>query len=334
MTGWASGVYIYRTTNGGVNWIVNLSSPTFNCITFSDLQKGWAAGYNGVIYSTVIVDTASGNYFPLQVGNVYKYYTWDFPYPNSGTYSKARITKDTIAFGNRYFYCYNFPYILNGWVRYDSLSGLLLHFYPGNGCGTHTNDKIIDSLTAKLNNTLNYCPYSTGSLRRCSDTSNTTLFGYYTTKIKSFAHDGLAVSGITYARNIGISNYGSGEPPPISHYVDLKGCYVNGVMYGDTLLTNINQISTEVPSSYTLSQNYPNPFNSMCNLQFSMRNAGNVKLVVYDVQGREVQTLVNERLQAGTYETSFDGSMLNSGVYFYKMVTDGFTETKKMILIK
>jgi hypothetical protein len=105
-------------------------------------------------------------------------------------------------------------------------------------------------------------------------------------------------------------------------------------MYGDTLLTNINQISTEVPSSYTLSQNYPNPFNSMCNLQFSMRNAGNVKLVVYDVQGREVQTLVNERLQAGTYETSFDGSMLNSGVYFYKLTTDGFSETKKMLLLK
>jgi hypothetical protein len=65
-----------------------------------------------------------------------------------------------------------------------------------------------------------------------------------------------------------------------------------------------------------------------------MYNAGNVKLVVYDVQGREVQTLVNERLNAGTYEVKFDGSMLNSGVYFYKLVTDGFTETKRMVMIK
>jgi hypothetical protein len=99
-------------------------------------------------------------------------------------------------------------------------------------------------------------------------------------------------------------------------------------------ITGIQYISTEIPSKYSLSQNYPNPFNPMCNVQFTMRNAGNVKLVVYDVQGREVQTLVNERLQPGTYEAKFDGSMLNSGVYFYKMVTDGFTETKKMILIK
>jgi hypothetical protein len=99
-------------------------------------------------------------------------------------------------------------------------------------------------------------------------------------------------------------------------------------------IIGVQNIATEIPLQFSLKQNYPNPFNSMCNVQFSMCNAGNVKLVVYDVQGREVRTLVNERLQAGTYETSFDGSMLNSGVYFYKLTTDGFTETKRMILIK
>jgi hypothetical protein len=55
---------------------------------------------------------------------------------------------------------------------------------------------------------------------------------------------------------------------------------------------------------------------------------------VYDIQGREVQTLVNERLKPGTYEATFDGSQLTSGVYFYKLITDGFSETKKMLLIK
>jgi hypothetical protein len=99
-------------------------------------------------------------------------------------------------------------------------------------------------------------------------------------------------------------------------------------------IIGIQNISTETPSKYSLGQNYPNPFNSMCNLQFTMYNAGLVKLVVYDVQGREVQTLVNERLQPGTYETSFDGSMLNSGVYFYRLMTKDFSETKRMLLIK
>jgi hypothetical protein len=99
-------------------------------------------------------------------------------------------------------------------------------------------------------------------------------------------------------------------------------------------IIGIQNISTETPAKYSLGQNYPNPFNPMCNVQFSMYKAGNVRLVVYDVQGREVQTLVNEKLSAGTYEVKFDGSMLNSGVYFYKLSTDGFTETKKMLLIK
>jgi len=61
---------------------------------------------------------------------------------------------------------------------------------------------------------------------------------------------------------------------------------------------------------------------------------GDVKIVVYDIQGREVQTLVNEKLSAGTYEVKFDGSMLTSGVYFYKLSAGDFSETKRMILIK
>jgi len=97
---------------------------------------------------------------------------------------------------------------------------------------------------------------------------------------------------------------------------------------------SIQNINTEIPSSYSLGQSYPNPFNPMTNVKFSIVNTGDVKIVVYDVQGREVQTLVNERLSAGTYEAKFDGSMLTSGVYFYKLSAGDFTETKRMILIK
>ena len=99
-------------------------------------------------------------------------------------------------------------------------------------------------------------------------------------------------------------------------------------------IIGIQNISTETPSSYSLGQNYPNPFNSSSKFKFQNSKLGNVKIVVYDIMGKEVQTLVNERLQPGTYEASFDGSMLNSGVYFYKLTTIGFTETKKMALIK
>jgi photosystem II stability/assembly factor-like uncharacterized protein len=112
---------------------------------------------------------------------------------------------------------------------------------------------------------------------------------------------------------------------------------------------NVQNISSEIPSSFSLSQNYPNPFNPNTKIKFELpsvaeplwrkvygvsRGVGLVKLNVFDITGREVQTLVNEKLQPGTYETNFDGSNLTSGVYFYKLMTDGFTETRRMVLLK
>jgi len=100
------------------------------------------------------------------------------------------------------------------------------------------------------------------------------------------------------------------------------------------VLTGFTGNETEIPSKYSLGQNYPNPFNSTSNLKFEIANLGNVKIVVYDVMGREVQTLVNESLKPGKYEATFDGSSLNSGVYFYKISAGDFSQTKKMLLIK
>lgn len=85
---------------------------------------------------------------------------------------------------------------------------------------------------------------------------------------------------------------------------------------------------------YKLYQNYPNPFNPSTNIKFDVPKAGDVKIVVYDAAGKEMQTLVNKYLPQGTYETSFHGAGLNSGVYFYKISANGFTETKRMLLIK
>jgi hypothetical protein len=96
----------------------------------------------------------------------------------------------------------------------------------------------------------------------------------------------------------------------------------------------IQQVGTILPSEFRLYQNYPNPFNPITNVKFSIVNSGLVKLTVYDVLGHEVQTLVNERLNAGTYETTFDGSMLPSGVYFYTLITDSFKMTRRLLLIK
>jgi hypothetical protein len=96
----------------------------------------------------------------------------------------------------------------------------------------------------------------------------------------------------------------------------------------------ITNITNEVPKNYLLGQNYPNPFNPTTNIRIQMPKTGFAKLIVFDVLGREVKTLVNEELKAGSYRVDFDGSRLSSGIYFYRLETSGFTETRKMILIK
>jgi len=96
----------------------------------------------------------------------------------------------------------------------------------------------------------------------------------------------------------------------------------------------IKNLSNIIPDSFSLSQNYPNPFNPTTNIKFNIPKRDNVTLKVYDLLGKEVATLVNEKLQAGTYEVKFDGSNLPSGIYFYKLESESFRETKRMILIK
>jgi hypothetical protein len=88
------------------------------------------------------------------------------------------------------------------------------------------------------------------------------------------------------------------------------------------------------PHAYKLSQNYPNPFNPATQIEFSIKEAGNVKLVIYDVLGREVQILVNENMAAGSYKSQFDGANMASGIYFYRIESGKFTALKKMMLIK
>jgi Secretion system C-terminal sorting domain len=101
-------------------------------------------------------------------------------------------------------------------------------------------------------------------------------------------------------------------------------------------IIGIQNIGSEMPSSFSLSQNYPNPFNPATKIKFAMPKVGDVKIVVYDVQGKEVQTLVNEKLQPGSYETVFDAGMsgLTSGIFFCKLTSEGFSKTIKMLKIK
>jgi hypothetical protein len=91
---------------------------------------------------------------------------------------------------------------------------------------------------------------------------------------------------------------------------------------------------TGIPKHFGLEQNYPNPFNPVTMLKFSLPKAGNARLVVYDMLGKEIEVVLDEYKQAGTYSVMFDGSYLPSGVYFYTLSSQGQTDTKRMVLVK
>ena len=96
----------------------------------------------------------------------------------------------------------------------------------------------------------------------------------------------------------------------------------------------VQQVSSEVPSEFKLSQNYPNPFNPETVINFDIPKNDFVLLKVFDITGRQVATLVNSKLSAGSYEVTFNGSSFGSGVYFYQLQSGGIIKTKKMILVK
>jgi len=102
----------------------------------------------------------------------------------------------------------------------------------------------------------------------------------------------------------------------------------------DSVITTDKNEHKIIPLKFNPYQNYPNPFNSSTTIEFDIPERTNVKLVVYDILGREVETLIDKELEPGKYKINFDATNLPSGVYFYTLRTPKFTKTNKMVLIK
>lgn len=134
-------------------------------------------------------------------------------------------------------------------------------------------------------------------------------------------------------------NYNYTEPRDIM--VKNTYLYITGGFYGVNMITlkysqpiGIQPISNEIPNSFKLYQNYPNPFNSSTNIVFDIPTKDFISLKIYDVLGREVADLISEELNPDKYEYEWSILSLPSGIYFYKLTSNNYSETKKLILIK
>ena len=103
----------------------------------------------------------------------------------------------------------------------------------------------------------------------------------------------------------------------------------------NTTVTGIEDSQNKnIPEKFTLYQNYPNPFNPATTIKYSIPKASFVTLKVYDILGREINTLVNKEQKVGVYKIQFNSNKLSSGVYFYKITAGNFVNTKKFIILK
>jgi len=360
---------LIKTTNGGLNWVINnyqLTSSYFICnqnVIYSSyyinsfppsggIQKttngglSWTAiastGYSGVSNFYFINENTgwcTSNYLLYRTENGNNFTTDSLPVSPGSTNSLYFTSPNTGYFYGSNKYLYKSTNKGTNWV----LRGM-----P---------DMVMTNYLFTDTSNIYMCGYfsnaNSGLIRKSTNGGlnwNTILSSDSTLIHKIFflnSLTGYAIGNYKYVfRTSNGGNNWTIQTPDTSALCGIKSIsFINpytgwlagnyGKVYnttngGSTFANN----TTEIVNNYNLCQNYPNPFNPMCNVQFTMCNAGNVKIVVYDVMGREVQTLVDERLSAGTYEVKFDGSGLTSGVYFYRMTTDGFAETRKMLLIK
>ncbi len=147
---------------------------------------------------------------------------------------------------------------------------------------------------------------------------------------------GAGVSGTSPSQQTNVYLWNSGvtysaiktQTPMWQYNTKHNGVYNNGD------LVSVKEVTVQTPNGYSLSQNYPNPFNPSTKISYSISKAGFVKISLYNILGKEVMNMVSEQKQAGVYEFVLNAINLNTGVYYYKMEVNGFSTTRKLLLIK
>ncbi len=322
--------YIYKTTNGGINWSYSIApaigTQTYNCIQFLNEQTGYIAGRYGMISKTTdgglnwfALDTTYTGFSSMHFHNVNTGFLGN---TNSGIYK-------TTDGGNNWEYRFvtdtlGGSYVIEKIKFVNSSTGYAIGGNVQNGAIFKTTNNGIEWFNISIlpnnpllslyviNYRILYCGGEEKIILKSTDGGLTWL-------------NQQLPSNYYYVTSIFFLNQDTGFCTN-AYYIHKTS---NG---GSVFINNNNQLH---PNKFELYQNYPNPFNQSTMFKFQCSIAGNVKVKIYDISGKEVDLLVNENLQAGTYQVRFNAGGLSSGIYFYSLIVDDiFISTKKFVLIK
>ncbi len=324
---YASSGKLLKTTNAGLNWsvIINYYTPGyphFYNIYFASTLTGYLSSYNGIFKTINGGSNWNLLFFVADGSSEYlSYKKIHFFDVNTGIFlsDSGKIYKTTNAGINwQIFYVNSITTFrditfINNLTGYAvGLQGKVIKTTDQGTTWQEINFGTVESLySIKFTNIL------TGYLTKDKGVLKSTDGG--TSWLEVLQQNNDSIYALSFLNN------------DLGYVTGTKGKVFKTTTGG---VIGINQISTEIPSEFNLEQNYPNPFNPATNIKFAIPKLANVRLAVYDLLGREVESLVNRQLTPGTYEVNWNAAKFSTGIYMYRLITSDFQMVKKMSLIK
>ena len=328
--------YLDKTTNGGLNW-THINPPSIEALFFTSKDTGHAVSANGKYYKTT---NGGSNWVVNQLSSSA---LWGMHFP-------SKDTGYIVGYGPT-FYVYKTTNGGLNWIGQGPIAVLSSVFFINNNVGyaVGTGGRIFKTttggipippppLTPILISPTNGSQVTATPLLDWNDETSATSYRLQVSEVSNFMTtviDKVSLTTSQYQVSGGILSAN------VQYFWRARARNAGGwspwasAWNFTTSLIGIHRIVGEIPTVYYLYSNFPNPFNPSTNIKFDIPSSSSVKIVVYNSLGKEEATLVNEKLNTGSYEVSWDGVNYPSGVYFYRLSADGnVVDTKKMLLVK
>ena len=320
---------LYKTTNSGLNWNLTLQNGhLFSDLHFLNKDTGWVCDDDNLVGIGLLKTTNGGLNWLQQLSQAYSPKKLFYLNKDTGWVMCAGggIYRTNNS-GNNWMAMYNF----GSTVTLNSI------FFTSSDTGWVIESQFIyKTINGGYNWSIQQDPYSQGSAPKNVFMINSST-GYISTAFYKILK---TTDGITWRQQ----NAPAGGYNSIYFSDSLKGwsrhssngdINIAATQDGGGPVVGLNNISSEVPKDFVLEQNYPNPFNATSNIKYKTAKSSDIQIVVFDIGGRKVSTLVKQKQSPGTYEYKFDGSNISSGIYFYTLFADGVKiETRRMMLLK